>query len=102
MAFQLANFDVIKQHYDKTGLYHYHETVGTSDTDPTTKRSGDAIATIMAANYFNPVADQLAIGSIIIVSTPLAVNVGVVTGVVDADGDTKIVLTPLYTAPATT
>ena len=85
MAFQLANFDVIKQHYDKTGLFHYHESVGAT---------GDAITAIIAANFFNPVIDQLAIGSVIIVSTPAACKVVVVTGLYDVDGTTpKVVVT---------
>ena len=93
MAFQLANFDVIKQHYDKTGLFHYHESVGAT-ADPTTGRTGDAIAAIIAASFFNPVIDQLAIGSVIIVSTPAACKVVVVTGLYDTDKTTpKVVVT---------
>ena len=88
MAFQLANFDLIKQHYDGTGLFHYHESVKKTDTDPTTKRKGDDLATITAAEFFNPVYDQLAVGSVIIVSTPEAVETHVVTAVYDTDGTT--------------
>ena len=93
MAFQLANFDVIKQHYDKTGLFHYHESVG-APADPTTGRTGDTISAIIAANYFNPVIDQLAIGSVIIISTTLACKVVVVTDLYDTDRTTpKVVVT---------
>lgn len=98
MAFQLANFDVIKQHYDKTGLFHYHESVGAT-ADPTTGRTGDAISAIIAANYFNPVIDQLAIGAVIIISTSVAVKVAVVTGLYDTDGTTpKVVVAAIPAA----
>ena len=93
MAFQLANFDVIKQHYDKTGLFHYHESVGAT-ADPTTGRTGDTMTAITTAKYFNPVVDQLALGSVIIISTTLACKVVVVTGLYDTDGTTpKVVVT---------
>lgn len=94
MAFLLERFDVVKQHYDGTGIFHYHDNVSTSTADPTSGKTGDAIATIVAANYFNPVIDQLALGSVIIVSTEAACKLCVVTGLYDTDGKTpKVVLT---------
>lgn len=94
MAFQLQRFDVIKQHYDGTGIFHYHDNVSTTVADPTSGKTGDALATIVANNYFNPVVDQLAIGSLILISTDLACRVCVVTGLYDTDGKTpKVVLT---------
>lgn len=94
MAFQLERFDVVKQHYDGTGLFIYHDTVGAGNTDPTSGKAGDAIATIAAEGFFNTVADQLAIGSVIIVATTAAVKLYVVTGVVDkTTNKPKVVLT---------
>lgn len=80
MAFQLSCFDVIKQHYDGSGIFHYHDTVDPAKADPTSGRKGDAITAIAANGFFNPVIDQLVLGSVIIISTISACAVYVVTG----------------------
>lgn len=100
MAFQLSSFDVLKQHYDGTGLFHYHDSVDPAKADPTTGRKGDALATIATAGFFNPVVDQLAIGSLIIVSTIAACGVYVVTKLYDTDDTTPEVTLTAVTAAA--
>lgn len=80
MAFQLSCFDVVKQHYDGSGIFHYHDTVDSTKADPTSGRKGDTVATIAADGFFNPVIDQLGLGSVIIISTIAGCGVYVVTG----------------------
>ena len=40
MAFKLERFDIIKQNYDNTGIYFYHDTVGPGTT--AAPKDGDA------------------------------------------------------------
>lgn len=95
MAFDLGRFDVIKQNYDKTGLYMYHDTVGTA-TDPSTKVAGDLKAAIAAAGFFNPVAETLqAPGGIIIVTATDGGGVYRVTGVYGEDGKPNVTVAAL-------
>lgn len=69
MAFLMERFDIVKQYADKTGLYVYHDTVG-SKTDPTSGVAGDLMAAVKTANFFNPVADILqVVGALIMVTT---------------------------------
>lgn len=58
MTFLLSRFDIIKQNYDSTGLYLYHDTVG-NKLDPISEVEGDLLATIKADNFFNDVAGIL-------------------------------------------
>ena len=67
MTFALERFDIVKQNYDKSGLYIYHDTVGKGNTDPNSKIAGNSLAEIAADNFFNPVAEELQVpGGIII------------------------------------
>lgn len=69
MAFLLSRFDIIKQNYDSTGLYLYHDTVG-NKLDPISEVEGDLLATIKADGFFNDVASILQKpGGLILVST---------------------------------
>lgn len=69
MAFLMERFDIVKQYADKTGLYVYHDTVG-SKTDATSGVAGDLMAAVKTANFFNPVADILQVpGALIMVTT---------------------------------
>ena len=84
MTFLLERFDVIKQNHDKTGIYLYHDTVGTA-TDPTSKTAGNLIATIIADNFFNKVADILQVpGGLIYVTATDGAGIYRVTQVYDA------------------
>lgn len=84
MAFLMERFDIIKQYADKTGLYLYHDTVGSKE-DPTSKTQGDLIAAIKADNFFNAVADILQVpGAIIIVTATDGAAVFKVTEVFDS------------------
>lgn len=70
MAFLLERFDIIKQNHDKTGLYLYHDTVGTAAADPSSKVAGNTIAQVIADEFFNAVADILQVpGGLIYVTT---------------------------------
>ena len=44
MTFALERFDIVKQNYDKSGLYIYHDTVGKGNTDPNSKIAGNSLA----------------------------------------------------------
>lgn len=69
MAFLLERFDVIKQNYDKTGLYMYHDTVGATAEDPSSGVKGDLLAAITVANFFNAVAETLQVPGALIMIT---------------------------------
>lgn len=76
MAFLLERFDVIKQNYDKTGLYMYHDTVGATAEgataeDPSSGVKGDLLATITADNFFNAVAETLQVPGALIMITAI-------------------------------
>lgn len=84
MAFLMERFDIVKQYADKTGLYVYHDTVG-SKTDPTSKVQGDLIAAIKTNNFFNPVADILQVpGALIMVTATDGAALFKVTQVYDS------------------
>lgn len=85
MAFLLERFDIIKQNHDKTGLYLYHDTVGTSAADPSSKVAGNTIAQVIADGFFNAVADVLQVsGGLIYVTTTDGAGIYKVTQVYDA------------------
>jgi hypothetical protein len=85
MAFLLERFDVIKQNYDKTGLYMYHDTVGTTAEDPSSGVKGDLLATITAANFFNAVAETLQVpGALIMITATDGAGLYKVTQVYDS------------------
>lgn len=86
MAFKLERFDIIKQNYDKTGLYFYHDTVGAANG-----ADGDALATILADDFFNPVVEELAdLGGVIIVTATDGVALVKVTQLYDAGGEVEV------------
>lgn len=86
MAFKLERFDILKQNYDKTGLYIYHDTVGAADG-----ADGDALATILADDFFNPVVEELAdLGGVIIVTAIDGVALVKVTQLYDAEGEVEV------------
>lgn len=87
MAFKLERFDILKQNYDKTGLFFYHDTVGTAG-------DGNALATIVADDFFNGVVDELAeVGAIIFVSAVDGAGVYTVTQLYDENGEVEVKVT---------
>lgn len=90
MVFKLERFDILKQNYDKTGLFFYHDTVGTANSG-----NGNTLAQITATDFFNPVVDELAeVGALIFVSTVDGAGLYKVTQLVDGNGDTEVRVTP--------
>ena len=85
MTFALERFDIVKQNYDKSGLYIYHDTVGKDNIDPNSKKAGNNLAEIAADNFFNPVAEELQVpGGIIIITATDGIGVYNVNQVYDA------------------
>lgn len=86
MGFKLERFDILKQNYDKTGLFFYHDTVGTANNG-----DGNTLAQITATDFFNSVVDELAeVGALIFVSTVDGAGLYKVTQLVDGNGDTEV------------
>lgn len=84
MTFTLERFDIVKQNYDKSGLYIYHDTVGKDNIDPNSKKAGNNLAEIAADNFFNPVAEELQVpGGIIIVTATDGIGIYNVNQVYD-------------------
>lgn len=96
MTFALERFDIVKQNYDKSGLYIYHDTVGKGNTDPNSKIAGNSLAEIAADNFFNPVAEELQVpGGIIIITTTDGIGVYNVNQVYDVTKAPAVKLTAL-------
>lgn len=89
MAFKMERFDILKQNYDKTGLFFYHDTVGTANSG-----DGNTLAQIVADDFFNGVVDELAeVGAIIFVSAVDGAGVYTVTQLYDGDGEVEVKVT---------
>lgn len=96
MTFALERFDIVKQNYDKSGLYIYHDTVGKGNTDPNSKIAGNSLAEIAADNFFNPVAEELQVpGGIIIITATDGIGVYNVNQVYDGTKAPAVKLTAL-------
>lgn len=96
MTFALERFDIVKQNYDKSGLYIYHDTVGKGNTDPNSKIAGNSLAEIAADNFFNPVAEELQVpGGIIIITATDGIGVYNVNQVYDVTKAPAVKLTAL-------
>lgn len=96
MTFALERFDIVKQNYDKSGLYIYHDTVGKGNTDPNSKKAGNNLAEIAADNFFNEVAEELqAPGGIILITATDGIGVYNVNQVYDNAKAPAVKLTAL-------
>ena len=96
MTFALERFDIVKQNYDKSGLYIYHDTVGKGNTDPNSKIAGNSLAEIAADNFFNPVAEELQVpGGIIIITATDGIGIYNVNQVYDGTKAPAVKLTAL-------
>lgn len=84
----MERFDILKQNYDKTGLFFYHDTVGTADDG-----DGNTLAQITATDFFNGVVNELAeIGALIFISATDGAGLYKVTQLYDGDGDVEVVV----------
>lgn len=89
MAFKMERFDILKQNYDKTGLFFYHDTVGTANSG-----DGNTLAQITAEDFFNPVVEELSeLGALIFVSATDGAGLYKVTQLYD-DGVPEVTVAP--------
>ncbi len=90
MAFKMERFDILKQNYDKTGLFFYHDTVGTANSG-----TGNTLAQITAEDFFNPVVEELSeLGALIFVSATDGAGLYKVTQLYDGDGAPEVKVAP--------
>lgn len=86
MAFKLERFDILKQNYDKTGLFFYHDTVGTANNG-----DGNTLAQITATDFFNSVVNELAeVGALIFISATDGAGLYQVTQLYDGNGEVEV------------
>ena len=55
--FTHERLDIIKQEYDGTGVYYYHDTVGQDSVYQ--NAPGDSLGEILAPGFFNPAGEEL-------------------------------------------
>lgn len=86
MAFKMERFDILKQNYDKTGLFFYHDTVGTANDG-----DGNTLAQITATDFFNDVVNELAaVGALIFISATDGAGLYRVTQLYDSNGEVEV------------
>lgn len=82
----MERFDILKQNYDKTGLFFYHDTVGTANDG-----DGNTLAQIIATDFFNGVVNELAeVGALIFISATDGAGLYQVTQLYDGNGEVEV------------